>query len=107
MSSATIFIVNFSWAVGNLTYPDTRNQTIFGEYSVINLLLLHTIEGKNNRMIVQEAMRALRNTCYSHLQNLEILSNWQNDNGDEFVSIILSVHQVPLQEEENGLARIT
>lgn len=78
------------WAFGNLAFPDADNQLALGESGacslIFDLLKLHS----QNRLVVQEGMRAVRNLCQSCDENcLRVIEL----NGIAFIMELISLFQ--------------
>lgn len=68
-----VLIENLCWVVGNLSYPSEEFQSMWADSGACQLILDALIQHTSNEEVVQEALRALRNVCYEHDANLDLL----------------------------------
>jgi hypothetical protein len=81
------------WAMGNLAFPDEENQLQLGNNDscliIFDLLKLHS----QNRMVVQEGMRAIRNLCQNCDENINRVVQLQ---GTSFIMELITLfHKEP------------
>jgi len=68
-----LLIENLCWVVGNISYPSAEFQTTWADSGACQLILDALTKHTSSEEVVQEALRALRNICYEHDANLDLL----------------------------------
>ena len=70
---AELLVENLCWVVGNISYPSVEFQSIWADTGACQFILDALTQHTSSEEIVQEALRALRNVCYEHDANLDLL----------------------------------
>jgi hypothetical protein len=68
-----LLVENLCWVVGNISYPSVEFQTIWAASGACQFILDALTQHTSSEEVVQEALRALRNVCYEHDANLDLL----------------------------------
>lgn len=60
-----------SWCVANVSYPDGNMQDVLGSVGVVDMVVAILDFQRENKVVIYEACRAIRNLCCNHDSNLE------------------------------------
>ena len=97
--SFAFFTEAICWSIANLAYPDESNQDKLGAVDACDIVMDALGVHRDQPIVVQEGLRALRNLAFSHDANLELFYSWGERNRSEDKGV-QSVCAVLMQIEE-------